>query len=127
MCGGWPSTSLPGRSGCKDIGLRAAHGRVRRLGRAVHDRPGGSLFGWPGGRRLAQGNDVDVDAERTRLPDNLGHVRAAAGELLPPAALAGPDHDLGDLMFLREGCDGPGGIIALYLVPAGTDIGGQLA
>jgi hypothetical protein len=69
---------------------------------------------------------VDVDAERTRLLDNPGHVRAAAGELLPPAALAGPDHDLGDLMLLREGGDGPGGILARYLVPAGADVGGQL-
>src|SRR5580700_10934555 len=84
------------------------------------------LFGWPGGRRLAQGNDVDIDAKRTRLPDNPGHVRAAAGELLPAAALAGPDHDLGDLMLLREGGDGPGGVIALYFVPAGADIGRQI-
>ena len=30
-------------------------------------------------------------------------------------------------MLLREGGDGPGGIIAVYLVPAGTDIGCQLA
>jgi hypothetical protein len=68
---------------------------------------------------------VDVDPKRTRLPDNAGHVRAAAGELLPPAALAGSDHDLGDLMLLREGGDGPGGVIALYFVPAGADIGRQ--
>ena len=108
---------FPGRS-------RPVSGRAH-LGWA--STPGGRLFGWPGSRRLAQGNDVDVDAKRTRLSDNPGHVRAAAGQLLPPTALAGPDDDLGDLMLLREGGDGPGGIVTLYLVPAGTDIGCQFS
>ena len=29
-------------------------------------------------------------------------------------------------MLLGEAGDGPGGIVALYLVPAGADVGGQL-
>src|SRR5690348_9933042 len=73
-----------------------------------------------------QCDDVDVDAERVRLPDNPGHVRAAAGELLPPAAPAGADDDLGDLVLLGEADDGPGRIVVLDLVPAGADIGGEL-
>src|SRR5580700_2043633 len=76
-----------------------------------------------GGRRLAPGDHVHVDAERACLPDDPGDVGAAAGELLPAAAPAGSDHDLGDLMLPREPGDGPGGIVVVCLVPAGADVG----
>jgi K+-transporting ATPase B subunit len=69
---------------------------------------------------------VDVDPERSSLPDNPCDVRAAAGELLPPAALAGPDHDLGDLMLAREPGDGPGRVVVFYLVPARVDVRSQV-
>lgn len=62
-----------------------------------------------------------IDADRARLPDNPGDVRAAAGELLPAAAMTRPDHDLRDLMLAREPGDGRHGIFVYYLVPAGTD------
>src|ERR1700730_2501257 len=78
-------------------------------------------------KRLAQGNDVHVDTKRTGLPDDPRDVRAAARELLPAAAAAGPDHDLGDLILARAAGDGPGGIVARYLVPASADVGRQLA
>jgi hypothetical protein len=45
---------------------------------------------------------VDVDAERARLPDDPDHIGSATGQLLPPVAPAGPDHDLGDLMTLAK-------------------------
>jgi hypothetical protein len=79
-----------------------------------------------GGRQLAAGDDVDVDAERACLPDDPHDVGAAAGELLPPAALAGADHDLSDLVLPGEFDDGLRGIVILYLVPAGADVRGQL-
>ena len=87
----------------------------------------GIFIGWRAGKRLAQGDDMHVDTKRARLPDDPRDVRAAAGELLPTAAAAGPDHDLGDLILPREAGDGPGGIIARYLVPASADVGRQLA
>src|ERR1700689_3505782 len=87
--------------------------RWRRLGRG----------GTPGG---PQGDDVDVDTERTRFVDNPFHPGAAAGQLLPPAALTGTDHDLGDLIPPGEAGDGPGRVIVLQLVPAGADVRGQL-
>jgi hypothetical protein len=65
---------------------------------------------------------VHVDAELARLPDDAGYLRAAAGELLPSAPLAGSDHDLSDLVLLREGGDRVGGIVAVDLVPAGADV-----
>src|SRR6202007_1769907 len=80
----------------------------------------------PGGRRVEPGDDENVDADRARLPDDLDDMRPAASELLPPAALAGPDDDLGDLMLPRESGDGPGGIVIVDLVPAGTDVRRQL-
>ena len=69
---------------------------------------------------------MDVDIKRTRLIDNPFHPGTAAGQLLPPAALTGTDHNLGDLIPPREAGDGPGGIVVLYLVPAGTQVRGQL-
>ena len=80
-------------------------------------------LGW---RHLAAGNDVDVDAERTRLMDNPPYDRPTVGDV-PPAALDGPDHDLSDLMLPCEADDGPGGIVILYLVPAGAEVGRQLS
>src|SRR5271166_6330031 len=71
------------------------------------------------------GNDEDVDAGRTRLMDDSSQDRTAVGDV-PPAALDRADHDLGDLMLPCEADDGPGGVIILYLVPAGTQVGRQL-
>lgn len=51
---------------------------------------------------------------------------AAVGDV-PPAVLCGPDHDLSDLVLPREADDGLGRIVILYLVPAGTEVGGQLS
>src|SRR5262245_61662155 len=79
-----------------------------------------------GGRQLAAGDDVDVDAEPARLPDDPPDVGAAAGEFLPPAALAGADHDLGDLVLPGEFDDGLSGIVILYVMPAGADVRCQL-
>src|ERR1700733_3117514 len=62
----------------------------------------------------------------TRLIDTPLYPGAAAGQLLPPAALTGTDHDLGDLIPPREAGDGPGGIVVLNLVPAGAHVRGQL-
>ncbi len=70
---------------------------------------------------------MNVDAELTRCPDYPLHVRPAAGELLPSAALAGADHDLCDLMLTREADDGTGGIVIADLVPAGTDVRRELS
>src|SRR5262249_21313558 len=61
-----------------------------------------------------------------RLPDDPHDVGATAGELLPPAALAGADHDLGDLVLPGESDDALSGIVILYVVPAGADVGRQL-
>jgi len=69
---------------------------------------------------------VDVDTERTGFIDDPFHPGAAAGQLLPPAALTGTDHDLGDLIPPGEAGDGPGGVVVLQLVPAGADVRGQL-
>ncbi len=79
-----------------------------------------------GGRRLAAGDEVDVDAGRTRLMDNPSYDRPAAGDV-PPAALDGPDHDLGYLVLPREADQSPGRIVVFYLVPAGTEVGSQLS
>src|ERR1700678_2577735 len=72
-----------------------------------------------GGRLLRAGDDVDVDAGRTRLMDNMPQDRPAVGDV-PPAALDRADDDLRDLMLPCEVDDGAGGVIILYLVPAGT-------
>jgi hypothetical protein len=45
---------------------------------------------------------------------------------VPPAALHRADHDLSDLMLPGEADDGLGGVIILYLVPPGTQVGRQL-
>lgn len=79
------------------------------------------LRGW----QLAAGNDEDVDAGCTGLLDNPPYDRPADGDV-PPAAVDGADHDLGDLMLPREADDGPGRIV-IYLVPAGAEIGGQFS
>ena len=44
----------------------------RRLDEA--GMPGSVISRRTSGRRLAEGDDVDVDAERARLPDHPGHV-----------------------------------------------------
>lgn len=72
-----------------------------------------------GGRLLTAANYVDVDAVRTRLMDNMPQDRPAVGDV-PPATLDRADDDLRDLMLPCEVDDGPGGVIVLYLVPAGT-------
>src|ERR1700735_738918 len=72
------------------------------------------------GRRLLRaGDDVDVDAGRTRLMDNMPQDRPAVGDV-PPAALDRAHDDLRDLMLPCEVDDSPGWVIILYLVPAGT-------
>jgi hypothetical protein len=43
-------------------------------------------IGGLGGRQFAAGNDVDVDAERTRLLGNPSHDRPTVGDV-PPATL----------------------------------------
>src|ERR1700735_2961290 len=78
-----------------------------------------------GRRLLAAANDVDVDAGRTRLMDNMPQDRPAVGDV-PPAALDRADDDLGDLMLPREVDDGRGGVIVWYLVPAGAQVGRSL-
>src|ERR1019366_9098243 len=72
-----------------------------------------------GGRGVAAAKDEDASADRPSLRDNPPYVRPASGEVLPPAALAGPDHDLSHLVLPREAGDGPGRIVIFYLVPAG--------
>jgi len=98
----WPSTARFHVRGSGGAGLRR-------------------LTGWS----LTPGNDVNVDAELTRCPDYPLHVRPAAGELLPSAALAGADQC--DLMLTREADDGTGGIVIADLVPAGTDVRRELS
>src|ERR1700722_11777763 len=78
-----------------------------------------------GPRVLAGGHDGGVEAGRPRLMDNMPQDRPAVGDV-PPAALDRANDDLGDLMLPREVDDGPGGVIILYLVPAGTQVGRQL-
>jgi hypothetical protein len=77
-------------------------------------------------RRLLAGDQVDVDAGRARLVDDVFYDLPAAGDV-PLAALDGPDHDLGYLMLLGEADQGPGQIVIFYLVPAGTEVGCQLS
>src|ERR1700691_3407886 len=95
----------------KPSSCRSERGRLRLAGLA--------------GRRLAAGREQDVDAERTRLVDHPPHDPAAVGDV-PPAARYRPEHDLGDLFVPREADDGPGRIVVFQLMPAGTEIGGQL-
>src|ERR1700733_10180486 len=95
------STRRRGCAGCRRSGFLAGTG-VERFG----------------GGLLAAANDVDVDAVHTRLMDNMPQDRPAVGDV-PPAALDRPDDDLRDLMLPRELDDRPGGVILLYLVPAG--------
>src|SRR5580704_630755 len=85
---------------------------------------GGTGLGGRVGGHFAVGDDVDVDAERTRLMDNPSQDRPTADDV-PPAALDGPDHDLSDLVFAREADQSPGRIVVVYLVPAGTEVSGQ--
>jgi hypothetical protein len=68
---------------------------------------------------------VNVDTECAGLPDEPGHVRTAAGELLPAAAPAGADHYLSNLMLPRECGNGRDGIVIAGLEPATTDLPGQ--
>jgi hypothetical protein len=68
------------------------------------------------GGQLAAGNDEDVDAGGTGLLENPPYDPPADGDVRP-AAVDGPDQDLGDLTLLGEADDGPGGIVLLYLVP----------
>jgi hypothetical protein len=75
--------------------------------------------------RLAAGDEVDIDADRIRLMDYPPYDRPAVGDV-PPAALDGPDHDLGYLVLLREADQGAGRIVIFYFVPAGSEVGGQL-
>jgi hypothetical protein len=70
---------------------------------------------------------VDVDAEGTGRADDPLYVRPAAGELLPAAALAGADDDLGDLVLPREAGDPVRRIVVLDLRPERADVGGDLA
>jgi hypothetical protein len=72
------------------------------------------------------GDEVDVDAERVGLMDYPSDDRPTVGDV-PPAALDGPDHDLGYLVLLREADQGPGRIVIFYLVPAGAEVGRQLS
>src|SRR5271165_590601 len=95
----------------------------RRVGRdALTGLSGLALFGDWGWQLLVQGDDVHVDAERAGLAQHLSYIRAATGQLLPPAALARTDHDLGDLMIPGEVGDGPRGVVAFQVVPAGADV-----
>src|SRR5271170_4913377 len=70
--------------------------------------------------RLAAGDEVDVDAGRARLMDNLSQDRPAFSNV-PPAVLNGPDHDLGYLVLAREADQSPGRIVIFYLVPARSE------
>ncbi len=76
--------------------------------------------------KLPPRDDVDVDADLPGLPDDSPHDRAATHELWPPAALAGSDDDLSDVVFAGEVGDGGSRVVTRQLVPAGTEIAGQL-
>jgi hypothetical protein len=65
---------------------------------------------------------VHVDPGCSGCPDDPGHVGAAAGDLLPPAAVGGSDYDLGDLMAASELGNRGRGIVAGDFVPASAQV-----
>ena len=69
---------------------------------------------------------MDVDAVPACLVQDAGNVRAATQHLLPPAAPAGPDDDLGDLMLVGEPGDRASKVVIVQFVPAGTHVRCQL-
>src|ERR1700722_7064088 len=72
---------------------------------------------------LAQGHDVDVDPGPGREPRDPCDDRASADQLLPAAALAGADDDLGDLLLFSVFHQGADHVVALEVVPCGACIG----
>src|SRR6185312_10356106 len=118
--------------------LRGRLSRTRRAAVGVacgvqrHGRGGMCGSGLVGGTRveglsgwqLAAGDDEDVDAGGTGLLENPPYDPPAHGDVRP-AAVDRADQDLGDLVLLREADDRPGGVVLLYLVPAGAEIGCQ--
>src|ERR1700691_709787 len=78
-----------------------------------------------GGRLLTAADDVDVDAGRTRLMDNMPQDRPAIGDV-PPAALDRADDDLSDLMLPCGVADPRGAVVVVCLVPARTELARQL-
>ena len=70
---------------------------------------------------------MDVDGRRRGQASDPSHDRAPAHQLLPPAATARPDHDLGDMVGASEVDEGLGRIVPPDLGPLGTDVGDQLS
>src|SRR5215469_17330583 len=67
--------------------------------------------------RIEPSDDVNVDAGIVRSLDNPRDVRSARGEVVPPAAFAGPNHDLRDLVLPGKPDDCPRWIVVLRLMP----------
>jgi hypothetical protein len=72
-----------------------------------------------GRRQLPPGDDMDVDAGRASFPQDPPHDGSSTGEFLPAAAFARADYDLGDLVLLGKGDDGPSRVVGVDLVPPG--------
>ena len=112
---------LPALAPVPKILLRTPEGGVTWAGSGLF---GGGGLGSRVGSQFAVGDDEDVDAERTRRVDNPSQDRPTADNR-PPAALSGPDYDLGDLVFAGEADQSPGRIVVVYLAPMGTEVSGQ--
>src|SRR5712671_6024839 len=72
---------------------------------------------------LAQSHDMNIDPGAGREPRDPPHDRAPAGQLLPPAALAGADDDLGDLLTFSVFDQGTDQVVGVEVVPGGAHVG----
>jgi hypothetical protein len=70
---------------------------------------------------------VHVDAGWSRQDRDLPDDGTTALQLLPPAAAARTDHNLGDLVSPSEFKECLRGVVSLNFIPMGADVGGQLA
>ncbi len=101
----------------EDRHLLTASGRYELVGR--FDALGELEVGIP------PGDDVDVDVGGGRQSRDLPDGGTSSHQLLPPAAAARPDHDLGDVPLAGELDERLGRVVTVDLVPFGPDIGGE--
>src|SRR3984885_4621828 len=83
--------------------------------------------GCSGHALLTAGQDVGVDSGPGGDPRLSLDGRAAAGQFGPAAALAGADHDLGDVVAAGELDQRAGRVVSVQLVPGGADVRCHLA
>src|ERR1019366_5653180 len=72
-----------------------------------------------------QGVPVDSGPDGEPRPSLVS--RAASDQFCPAAALAGADHDLGDVVAAGELDQRAGRVVSVQLVPAGADVRDHLA